>query len=178
MRLLRISGTALAACSMAVLPPAAAYAGGVTQVAGVMAFDGAGTCTEDPSGMGAYLVAGDLSGCWYTTTFVLEHHQNNSYRYSGTELFDGYVGGHHGTFTTTFTFTAQITDDGTELHGRCHHPITGGTEVFAGATGVINMHDNPDGTVDYAGHVRLADDGSRQAVAARTSSAGTSSTTC
>jgi hypothetical protein len=41
-------------------------------------------------------------------------------------------------------------------HGRCHHPITGGTGDFAGATGVFRFKDDPvAGCSYYSGHVTL-----------------------
>ena len=43
-----------------------------------------------------------------------------------------------------------------EQHGRCHHPITGGTGDFAGATGVFRFKDDPvAGCAYYSGHVTL-----------------------
>ena len=43
-----------------------------------------------------------------------------------------------------------------EQHGRCHHPITGGTGGFAGATGVVHFKDDPvTGCAYYSGHVAL-----------------------
>ena len=41
-------------------------------------------------------------------------------------------------------------------HGRCHHPITGGTGDFAGATGVLRFKDDPvAGCSYYSGHLTL-----------------------
>jgi hypothetical protein len=43
-----------------------------------------------------------------------------------------------------------------EIHGRCHHPIVGGTGDFAGAKGVINFKDDVVNLkFDYKGHVSL-----------------------
>ena len=43
-----------------------------------------------------------------------------------------------------------------QIHGRCHHPITGGTGDFAGATGVIRFKDDPAaGCSYYSGHIAL-----------------------
>jgi hypothetical protein len=43
-----------------------------------------------------------------------------------------------------------------EIHGRCHHPITSGTEGFAGAKGLINFKDDVVNLkYDYRGHVEL-----------------------
>jgi hypothetical protein len=173
--------TAAAVASLTLLTPAgAAYASGTTQVSGLMVWDGGGSCTQDPSGNGAYVVAGGLVGCWYLSTIVLEQQQNSSYRYSGTELFVGCLGEKCGRLHTTFTFTAQYAADGTELHGRCHHPITSGEGGLAGASGVINMHDNPDGSVDYAGHVTLPGDSNARPsrTAASGDNAEASATTC
>lgn len=63
---------------------------------------------------------------------------------TGTELFDGWLGSLHGTFTTTFEYTAKMAGPWTtsaEIHGRCHHPVTGGTGDFAGASGEVSFRD-------------------------------------
>jgi hypothetical protein len=48
--------------------------------------------------------------------------------------------------------------DGSEVHGRCHHPIVSGTDGFAGISGVINFTDDVSTappTSPYWGPVRL-----------------------
>ncbi|MFL6181960.1 MAG: hypothetical protein ACJ73J_06580, partial [Actinomycetes bacterium] len=63
-----------------------------------------------------------------------------------------------GTFRTTFKFSAKLDlVSGAEIHGRCHHPIVGGSDAFANASGVINFHDNVSDvvTADYSGPISL-----------------------
>ena len=71
---------------------------------------------------------------------------------SGTETFVGCLGTRCGRFFTTYTFTAKYVGD-IEVHGRCHHPIVGGEGDFADVSGVINMHDLPNGCATYKGHL-------------------------
>ena len=67
-----------------------------------------------------------------------------------------------GTFYTTFSYTAKTngpwpTD--AEIHGRCHHPVIGGTGGFAGAAGEISFHDVVDVSppyYPYIGNVHVA----------------------
>ncbi len=62
-----------------------------------------------------------------------------------------------GTIDFEFTFTAKYDPSfTTELHGRCHHPIVGGTGDFAGVTGVLDFKDDPvTGCAYYRGHLDL-----------------------
>ena len=88
-------------------------------------------------------------------------------RGAGTELFvgcfdadgNGACDGEDptGTMTFKFTYTGRFdTTTGALLHGRCHHPVTGGTDGFAGASGVLNFHDDPvTGCSSYQGNLRL-----------------------
>lgn len=157
----RLSALALAvlltfAAAASAAAVSAAAAPGTTQVSGLMVPDGQGACTGDPGAQIAYVVSGTLSGCWYGDTIVFEHSSAaGGFLASGTEQFQGCLGADRcGVFYTTFTFTAKYVGD-VEVHGRCHHPIVGGSGGFAGASGVINMHDLPDGCSLYAGHVSL-----------------------
>jgi hypothetical protein len=158
-RLATIRGISALVFGIAVAISAAtpAVAGnGMTKVQGLQIPDSVAspTCTGDPGAVAAYLVSGTLEGCWYIDTIENEHlTPSGGYRASGTETFIGCLGGDCGSFFTTFTFTAKFVGD-VEVHGRCHHPIVGGTGDFAGATGVINMHDEPNGCVRYKGHIR------------------------
>lgn len=105
-----------------------------------------------------YLMTGDLEGCWWIDTFnVKPMPVQGTLLARGTETFIGTLGGRHGTFRTTYTFTAKF-DGATELHGRCHHPITEGTGVFAGARGVLNFTDVLDTdpvSYPYWGNIQL-----------------------
>jgi len=105
-----------------------------------------------------YLMTGDLEGCWWIDTFnVKPLPVQGTLLARGEEHFIGTLGGRYGTFTTTYTFTAKF-DGATELHGRCHHPITGGTGVFAGARGVLNFTDVLDTdpvSYPYWGNIQL-----------------------
>ena len=64
-----------------------------------------------------------------------------------------------GTLNFKFTFTgqAEAAPPFNEIRGRCHHPITGGTGAFEGATGVLNFKDdvtNPAFVLSpYKGHI-------------------------
>ncbi len=94
-----------------------------------------GTCGD---GTG-YLMTGDLQGCWWIDTMDVKP-TRGTFLATGSEHFTGWIGSRYGTLYTTYTFTAQYDGD-TELHGRCHHPVVGGTGDFAGITGVLNFTD-------------------------------------
>ena len=84
--------------------------------------------------------------------------RSGTYQEKGTEIFVGCVNGTCGTFETTYTFTAKYVDEtfAEEIHGRCHHPIVGGTEGLAGSTGVILFKDDVVNLkFDYRGHISL-----------------------
>jgi hypothetical protein len=151
---LRTLATAGLTTALAAAPTSAALAAGATQVSGLMSPDTAGACTAHPAAAAAYVVTGSLVGCWYVDTFDVEHESAaGGFVASGTETFDGCLGSRCGTFSTTYTFTARVVD-GVEKHGRCHHPVVGGTEGFAGASGEITMKDLPDGCSTYRGTLR------------------------
>src|SRR6478736_2795502 len=158
MSIRRIAIRSLAAASISMLaivgPAAAVHAQpGSTQIAGLLVPDTAGTCHDDPASLGTYVVSGSLDGCWYTDTAVYKNQSHaGGFVATGTEHFVGCLGARCGQFSTTYTFTAKFTGD-IEDHGRCHHPITGGEGDFAGVTGVINMHDLPNGCATYKGHL-------------------------
>lgn len=95
------------------------------------------------------VVEGGLIGCWWVDTFdITGATPSGVVTASGTERFSGCldanldgscgVGDPTGTFGTSYTFTGKYDASGAEMHGRCHHPITGGTGGFEGATGVIS----------------------------------------
>lgn len=142
----------------------------------------AGSCQD-----GGYAMTGALVGCWWIDTFVPKGAEDKShYRATGTEHFTGCLGDVCGTFYTTFSFTAKT--DGPyltspEIHGRCHHPITGGTGDFAGIGGELSFHDvlTDPPTYPYWGNVRLATrstTGSASRLVASASSSTGTATTC
>ena len=139
------------AVALAVSPVAA---GSQTQVAGLLAPDTGVTGVEDSASVATYTVTGNLTGCWYIEEWTIRNEApSGSIRASGTERFSGCLDGDRcGHFWTTYTFTYKIVD-GVETHGRCHHPIVGGDGGFAGVTGVLQMHDLPNGCAMYSGHL-------------------------
>lgn len=113
-------------------------------------------------------VRGDLIGYWWTTRFDLGVATSSGVvTGSGTERFDGCLDADGngscdaadptGSLYLTFTYSARFDPESFALlHGRCHHPISGGTGGFAGATGVIQMRDDPaTGCTYYRGHLTL-----------------------
>jgi hypothetical protein len=86
---------------------------------------------------------------------------------SGTETFDGCfdsdlsgtcdAGEPAGSIFLTFKFSGKYDPTFTvEQHGRCHHPVVGGTGGFAGVTGVLDFKDDPvTGCAYYKGHLDL-----------------------
>ena len=153
---LSMLGAAATALTLVVAP---ASADGTTQFSGVGRFDTSGQCTELVSLIPPTVMAGDLVGCLYVTS--LEVHQNTpsgSYVERGTETFIGCLsdGTTCGTFDTTYVFTAKFADDGSEIHGRCEHPILGGTGDFEGITGWFHIKDDVEtGDFNYSGHIDL-----------------------
>jgi hypothetical protein len=152
----------------AVLPLVVALIGSLLAAGAVAADNGttivrgvqlaSGTCAD-----GGYQMTGSLTGCWWIDTFETKSDPDKSnFRATGTEHFTCCLGSTCGTFFTTYTFTAKT--DGpwptsAEIHGRCHHPITGGTGAFAGVSGVISFHDVVDvspPSYPYAGNVHVA----------------------
>jgi hypothetical protein len=145
---------------------ASAATAGTTQTSGVMAVIDVGDpfdVTDDVT-----QVWGDLIGFWWTTSFDLGvATRSGVVTGSGTERFDGCLDANgngtcdpadpSGSLYLTFTYAAKF--DPTTfalLHGRCHHPITRGTGGFVGATGVIQMRDDPEtGCTYYRGHLTL-----------------------
>jgi hypothetical protein len=146
---------AAAALAFAVVPASAA---GNTQIAGAGVFDEDGVCTEQPSFF-TMTMTGDLVGCWYTNTLeVTQSTPSGVYQERGTETFVGCLadGTTCGTFSTTYTFTAKYAADGSEIHGRCEHPIASGTGGFAGITGRVDFKDDVvTGVAYFRGHVNL-----------------------
>jgi len=139
------------------------------QVSGVQTPGATGppACT-DPSA--SFTMTGGLVGCWYEDSIMITKDQTTAsgielIHVSGTEHFIGCLdrdgdgscigADPSGTLYFTFTFTEQVdVATGSEIRGRCHHPIVGGTGDFAAATGVLNFKDDiPSGTSPYMGHL-------------------------
>ena len=154
--------------AVALVAVQAAAGEGATTVRGVQSLAGstAGGGTGDGTD-GIYAMTGDLLGCWYTVTFVVTGQSpSGGLRASGTERFVGCLntngnrtcdaGEPSGTLSTTFTFTGKFAPTGAEIHGRCHHPIVGGTGDFVGASGVLSFTDIPsEGRFPYHGNLRF-----------------------
>ena len=82
------------------------------------------------------------------------------YLETGEEVFVGTLNdGPEGTFATTYKFESKWTPDfGSELRGRCQHPIAAGsgTGGFDGATGRVDFKDEvTTGRYFYRGHITL-----------------------
>ena len=129
------------------VPALASAAGnGATIVRGVQ--QAAGTCANR-----GYAMTGALVGCWWIDTFETRSDPGKTtFVARGTEHFTGCLGPVCGTFYTTYSFSAKT--DGpwptsAEIHGRCHHPVVGGTGGFAGASGEISFHDVVDVNPPY-----------------------------
>ena len=109
-----------------------------------------------------------LIGYWYTRSIVYGvFTPSGVLTATGTEEFDGCLDANgdracgaaepRGTLQMTFQATIKL-DPLTflQIQGRCHHPITGGTGDFEGATGMIRFKDDPAaGCSYYTGHIAL-----------------------
>ena len=151
----------------------AATAAGTTQVDGIQTLVGGGD-TLDPTdddflmdGYGGGRPA--LLGHWYTRSSVLGVVTPSGVITStGTEEFVGCLDSNGnrscdgtepaGTIGFAYEFSGKFDfATGGEDHGRCHHAITGGTDGFAGVTGVVRFKDDPEaGCAFYSGHLSLA----------------------
>jgi hypothetical protein len=137
------------------------------QISGVAVFDTTGECSPPPTGYEDFtqVMTGSLAGCWYPN---IETQKDNGapsgvYIESGKEIFVGSLnGGPEGTFSTTYKFESKWDPDvstGSEVHGRCQHPIVAGsgTGGFEGATGRVDFKDEvTTGQFFYRGHITLA----------------------
>jgi hypothetical protein len=104
------------------------------------------------------VMTGDLNGCWYVDSFTGRSHPSGTYQETGTETFVGCLadGTTCGTFGTTYQFEGKFAPDGSEIFGRCQHPIVSGsgTEGFAGVSGRVDFKDDVDaGLLLYRGHL-------------------------
>lgn len=162
---------ALAVVSVGLLVVGAASAGSTFQVRGVQSPNGSaqgcGPGVLGMTGNGPGLGAG-LIGCWTILTapsFVVT--PSGVVVGTGTEEFvgcldlagDGRCGieDRSGTLRFSMNYSVKYDPAFTALqHGRCHHPITGGSGGFEGATGVLRFKDDPaTGCSYYSGHLSL-----------------------
>jgi hypothetical protein len=136
------------------------------QISGVAVFDTTGVCPAPPAGYGDFtqVMTGSLEGCWYTNIETTKDNGAPSgvYIESGEEVFVGSLNrGPEGTFGTTYQFESKWDPDvttGSEVHGRCQHPIAAGsgTGGFKGATGRADFKDEvTTGQFFYRGHIKL-----------------------
>lgn len=138
-------------------------------ISGVAVLDTTGACPNPPTGYEAFtdftqVITGSLDGCWYTN---IETTRNNGvpsgvYQETGREIFVGSLdGGPVGTFTTTYRFESKWDPDvatGSEVHGRCQHPIVAGsgTGGLQHVTGRVDFKDEvTTGQFFYRGHLML-----------------------
>jgi hypothetical protein len=142
------------------------------QISGVAVLDTTTprACPPPPDGYEDFtdftqVMTGSLEGCWYTHIETTKDNGAPSgvYIESGKEIFVGTLnGGPKGTFTTTYQFESKWDPDvktGSEVHGRCQHPIAAGsgTGGFKGATGRADFKDEvTTGQFFYRGHITLA----------------------
>lgn len=169
-RLAILAAAFLQVVAMSVLlavPAGAAPAAANNQFGGVADFSMFGDGCD-----GLYLMPAEegwsLHGCLVITSISREQwNPSGTYQESGTEAFEGWVtyDGEpvgEGTFATTYEFRAKYEEIGnfdTEIHGRCQHPLTGGTGVFEGVTGRLDFKDVLEGEgapyFPFRGHLRL-----------------------
>ena len=168
MRRLAVCLVLIAGVMVAVAAPAGAA---TNQISGVGVFDAAGdVCPDPPAGYEDFtslpplIMTGSLEGCWYTKVLAAKDNGAPSgvYLERGEEIFVGSLnGGPVGTFTTTYKFESKWSPDvstGSEVHGRCQHPIVAGsgTGGFVGATGRVDFKDDVDtGEFIYRGHIKI-----------------------
>lgn len=162
---LALAITVLSSSLLGVAAPAQAASG---QIDGTAYFDAPtdGLCDAPPAPYADFtsypplVMEGDLEGCWYTLVEDAKTTPSGVYLEVGQELFVGTLhNGQEGSFTTTYRFEAKYAPDGSELFGRCQHPLVGGsgTGGFAGATGRVDFKDIIEDPVTfvYRGHSRL-----------------------
>ena len=109
-------------------------------------------------------MTGSLEGCWYTDVVTSRQLSSGVYLETGKEVFFGTLNGSAvGSFRTTYRFESKWDPDaatGTEIRGRCQHPIVAGsgTGGFAGATGRVDFKDiiGDPVTYVYRGHISVS----------------------
>jgi hypothetical protein len=151
---------------------AATAVAGIAVAAGTMQIDGTMRVVDvgNPEDLtdDVTAVEGDLIGSWWTTSFALRTvTRSGVVTGSGTERFDGCWDRNgngacdgadpSGSLFLTFTYSGKFDPETFALlHGRCHHPVTGGTGGFTGVGGVVQMRDDPEtGCTYYRGHLTL-----------------------
>ena len=159
-----LSGMLVGGLLVALSTPANAA---TNQISGVAVLDTTGACPPPPVGYEDFtdftqVMTGDLDGCWYTNIETTKDNGAPSgvYIESGKEIFVGSLnGGPDGTFSTTYKFESKWDPDvstGSEVHGRCQHPIVAGsgTGGFEGVTGRLDFKDEvTTGQFFYRGHI-------------------------
>jgi hypothetical protein len=152
-------GVLTAALSVLVFVVAPVSAEGNTQFSGVGVFGTVDQCPDLPSELPPIVMAGDLVGCWYTTTLEpVQATPSGVYRERGTETFIGCLsdGTTCGTIDITYQFQGKFAPDGSEIHGHCEHPFVSGTGDFEGIKGWLHMKDDVEtGEFNYRGHFKL-----------------------
>ncbi len=149
------------AASLAAFPLTTPAHAAMDQISGVGVLAEGAQCGNPPGTFTEFtmVMTGDLEGCLYTDIATTKTTPSGVYLETGREIFVGTLNGEQGTFTTTYRFESKWAPDGSEIHGRCQHPIVNGsgTGVFEGARGRINFKDNVEtGEFIYKGHVDLA----------------------
>ena len=155
-----------AVLALLLVSPMPSYA--TTQISGGAYYDTV-QCPGPPAGYEDFtfpglVLTGSLEGCLYAKVITSKETPSGVYLETGEEVIVGSLnGGPMGTFTTTYRFESKWDPDistGVEVHGRCQHPIVGGsgTGGFEGATGRLNFKDIMGDTVTpyvYRGHISL-----------------------
>jgi len=141
------------------------------QISGMSYYDVTGDeCGPPPAGYADFttypplVMTGDLEGCWYTRVETSKDlgAPSGVYMEGGSEVFVGTLNdGPEGVFATAYKFESKWVPDvstGTEVHGRCQHPVLAGsgTEDFRGVTGRVDFKDDvATGLYYYRGHLAL-----------------------
>jgi hypothetical protein len=170
---MRAASATMVVTAVALVVLAASASATNTQLSGVAVFDGMSSCPSPPDGYSDFtdftLIMpegqGSLDGCWYTKIDASSVTPSNVYLERGREVFVGCLNdGTCGSFATTYKFTSKWAGEpflSPELHGRCQHPVVGGsgTGGFEGVTGRVDFKDDvTTGDLIYRGHLKLADD--------------------
>lgn len=154
-------GAAIAMALVGADAAAASAGSGAAQIGGIATLDiDREICDRGVAEVFTPIVmTGDLNGCWYTDSFSGTSHPGGTYQETGTETFVGCLadGMTCGTFGTEYRFEAKFAPDGSEIFGRCQHPIVSGsgTEGFEGVSGRVDFKDDVDaGLFRYRGHLK------------------------
>jgi hypothetical protein len=160
-----VMAVAVLLCALGALVALPASVSAATnQLAGDAYYDTTGAvCGPPPPGYADFtsydplVLRGNLAGCWYTKVETSSLLPSGVYLETGQEVFVGTLnGGPVGMFSTTYRFEARLDPNGTEIRGRCQHPIVAGSGAggFAGAGGLVLFKDLvPE--YFYRGHIEL-----------------------